>query len=70
MSEITRISDYRQALATINLHIQSPQKARGFKPEYIGKLNFYLSAVEDQLRAALDLPTIGLILCKDKDNWM
>ena len=43
-------------------------KAGEFKPEYIGKLNFYLSAVDDQLRAADDQPTIGLILCKDKDK--
>ena len=43
-------------------------KAGEFKPEYIGKLNFYLSAVDDQLRAADDNPSIGLILCKDKDR--
>ncbi|MFZ4503385.1 MAG: PDDEXK nuclease domain-containing protein [Methylovulum sp.] len=43
-------------------------KAGEFKPEYIGKLNFYLSAVDDQLRTTDDQPTIGLILCKDKDK--
>lgn len=43
-------------------------KAGEFKPEYVGKLNFYLSAVDDQLRAADDQPTIGLILCKNKDK--
>jgi len=43
-------------------------KAGEFKPEYIGKLNFYLSAVDDQLRTPDDQPTIGLILCKDKDK--
>jgi predicted nuclease of restriction endonuclease-like (RecB) superfamily len=36
--------------------------------EYVGKLNFYLSAVDDQLRGDGDQPTIGLILCKDKDK--
>lgn len=35
-----------------------------FKPEYIGKMNFYLSAVDDKLRHAQDQPTIGIILCK------
>ncbi|WP_268798568.1 PDDEXK nuclease domain-containing protein [Pseudomonas huanghezhanensis] len=70
MSEIIRISDYRQALATIKPRIQSSQKAGGFKPESIGKLNFYLSAVDDQLRAADYQPTIGLILCKEKDKLM
>lgn len=43
-------------------------KAGEFKPEYIGKLNYYLSAVDDQLRTPDDQPTIGLILCKDKDK--
>ena len=38
-----------------------------FKPEYVGKINFYLSAVDDLLRADGDQPSIGLILCKDKD---
>lgn len=43
-------------------------KAGSFKPEYVGKLNFYLSAVDDQLRTEGDQQTIGLILCKDKDR--
>ena len=43
-------------------------KTGEFKPEYIGKINFYLSAVDDQLRSEGDQPTIGLILCKSKDR--
>jgi predicted nuclease of restriction endonuclease-like (RecB) superfamily len=39
-----------------------------FKPEYAGKLNFYLSAVDDLLRNKNDKPTIGLLLCKTKNN--
>lgn len=39
-----------------------------FKPEYAGKLNFYLSAVDDLLRHENDHPSIGLILCKDKNR--
>lgn len=39
-----------------------------FKPEYAGKLNFYLSAVDDLLRVSGDRPTIGLLLCKTKNN--
>jgi len=39
-------------------------KVGEFKPEYTGKLNFYLSAVDDLLRHPNDEPTIGLILCK------
>lgn len=41
-------------------------KANDFKPEYAGKMNFYLSAVDDLLRHPGDEPTIGLILCKTK----
>ena len=43
-------------------------KACEFIPEYAGKINFYLSAVDDALRSTYDNPTIGLILCKSKDN--
>jgi predicted nuclease of restriction endonuclease-like (RecB) superfamily len=41
-------------------------KAGKFKPEYAGKMNFYLSAVDDLLRQPGDNPTIGLILCRSK----
>ncbi len=41
-------------------------KAGNFKPEYTGKLNFYLSAVDAQLRSPEDKPTIGILLCKTK----
>jgi predicted nuclease of restriction endonuclease-like (RecB) superfamily len=43
-------------------------KVGEFKPEYAGKLNFYLSAVDDLLRHADDTPTIGLLLCKGKNR--
>ena len=39
-----------------------------FIPEYAGKLNFYLSAVDTLLKAEEDKPTIGIILCRDKNN--
>jgi len=37
-----------------------------FKPEYAGKLNFYISAVDDLLKKPMDNPTIGILLCRDK----
>ncbi|AWK03526.1 DUF1016 domain-containing protein [Flavobacterium crocinum] len=43
-------------------------KSGKFKPEYAGKLNFYLSAVDSQLKHSSDNPSIGLILCKHKDK--
>jgi len=36
------------------------------KPEYAGKLNFYLSAADDLLRTAPDAPTLGLLLCESR----
>ena len=42
-------------------------KVDEFKPEYAGKTNFYLSAVDDLLRHPADAPTIGLILCKGRN---
>jgi predicted nuclease of restriction endonuclease-like (RecB) superfamily len=41
-------------------------KMSEFKPEYAGKMNFYLSAVDDLLRHKDDQPSIGIILCKEK----
>lgn len=41
-------------------------KARAFIPEDAGKMNFYLSAVDDLLRHPADNPSIGMILCKEK----
>jgi predicted nuclease of restriction endonuclease-like (RecB) superfamily len=43
-------------------------KAEAFKPEFAGKMNFYLSAVDDLLRNGDDQPSIGLILCKDRNH--
>ncbi|MEM8637701.1 MAG: PDDEXK nuclease domain-containing protein [Cyanobacteria bacterium P01_G01_bin.54] len=39
-----------------------------FQPEYSGKMNFYVSAIDDQLRHPDDQPTIGLILCKTQNK--
>jgi len=43
-------------------------KAGKFKPEFAGKLNFYLSAVDSQLKRQGDNPSIGILLCKKKDK--
>lgn len=43
-------------------------KARPFKPEHAGKMNFYLSAVDDLLRHPDDKPSIGIILCKTRSR--
>ena len=43
-------------------------KMTPFKPEYAGKMNFYLAAVDDRLRHPDDQPSIGLVLCKAKNR--
>ena len=43
-------------------------KVGSFKAEYAGKMNFYLNAVDDRLRHSGDQPSIGLILCQDKNR--
>ncbi len=43
-------------------------KTGDFKPEYVGQLNFYLSAVDGILKKKEDHPSIGLLLCKSKNN--
>lgn len=39
-----------------------------FKPDFAGQVNFYLAAIDDKMRQPGDNPTIGLLLCKGKDN--
>lgn len=43
-------------------------KTGSFKPEYAGKMNFYLNAINDMLKDKFDNPSIGLILCQEKDK--
>lgn len=43
-------------------------KAVSFEPEFAGKLNFYVNAVNDLIRTSDENPTIGLLICKDKDQ--
>lgn len=43
-------------------------KADKFKPEHLGQLGFYLTAVDRQVKAEQDNPTIGLLLCKSKNK--
>lgn len=50
-----------QALVAIEL------KRGAFKPEYAGKLNFYLSALDENIKLPHENPSIGIILCRDRD---
>ena len=43
-------------------------KNRDFEPEYAGKLNFYLTLIDRTLKRPHENPTIGILLCRGKDN--
>ena len=43
-------------------------KAQSFHPSFLGQLSFYVSAINHQFKTDIDNPTIGLLICKDKDN--
>ena len=43
-------------------------KSVKFKPEHLGQLKFYVTAVDKQMRTEADNPTIGLLICKDKND--
>lgn len=62
--------DYYIDLLFYNLKLRSyvviELKTTEFKPEYAGKLNFYLSAVDRYIKGENDNPTFGMLLCKDK----
>ncbi|HAX42408.1 MAG TPA: PDDEXK nuclease domain-containing protein [Bryobacteraceae bacterium] len=64
--------DYRLDLLFYHLKLRvfivAEVKAGPFRPEYVGKMNFYLSAVDDLLRHPNDQPSIGLILCRSKEG--
>ena len=64
--------DFYIDLLFYNLNLRSyvviELKTGDFKPEYAGQLNFYLSAVDGILKKDGDNPTIGLLLCKSKNN--
>ena len=43
-------------------------KTEKFKPEFVGQLNFYVTAVNKNIKSDSDNQTIGLLICRDKDN--
>lgn len=52
----------------LHCYVAIDLKTGEFKPEYVGKMNFYLSALDDKMKTDSDNPSIGLVLCRAKDN--
>lgn len=71
---LVRIADNDYYLDLLFYHIRLrcyvviELKNNRFIPEYAGKLNFYLSAVDSMIKEEEDKPTIGILLCRDKTN--
>ena len=66
------LNDFYIELLFYNLNLRCyvviELKTGEFKPEYAGQLNFYLSAVDGILKKDVDNPSIGLLLCKSKND--
>lgn len=64
--------DYRLDLLFYHIRLRCfvviDLKVVEFEPEFAGKMNFYLSVVDDQIKTAEDQPSIGIILCKNKNK--
>ena len=54
--------------ARLHCYVVVELKTEKFKPEFAGKLNFYVTAVNKQMKTLQDNPTIGILICKDKDD--
>lgn len=52
----------------LHCYIVIELKTGEFQPEYAGKLNFYINALDAQIKTSDDKPTIGILLCKTKDS--
>lgn len=52
----------------LRCYVVIEHKAVEFQPEFAGKINFYLSAVDDLLRHSDDKPSIGIVICKGKNK--
>lgn len=65
-------TDYRIDLlfyhTVLHAYVVVELKTGEFIPEYISKLNFYISAIDEKLKTPADEPTIGLLLCASKSN--
>ena len=52
----------------LHCYVAIELKTTDFMPEYLSKLNYYISAIDDLIKTPEDNPTIGLLLCRSKNN--
>ena len=51
-----------------NMNVMEPNHIDDFKPEYLGKMEFYLEALDRDVKKPQENPSVGIILCKSKDE--
>jgi predicted nuclease of restriction endonuclease-like (RecB) superfamily len=65
--------DYRTDLlfyhTKLKCYVIIELKTKEFEPEFVGKLNFYITAINELVKDNNDKHTIGMLLCKNKDNY-
>ena len=66
--DTTRKIDWLFYHIRLRCYVVCELKAKAFEPEFAGKLNFYVNAVDDILKADDDNPTIGLLICSDMNK--
>lgn len=54
--------------AHLHAYVVIELKVQSFHPSFLGQLSFYVTAINHQFKTDIDNPTIGLLICKDKDN--
>jgi hypothetical protein len=67
-------TDYRTDLlfyhTRLKCYVVIELKTKRFEPEFVGKLNFYTTVIDELIKDEFDKPTIGILLCKSKDNYV
>ena len=65
--------DYRTDLlfyhTKLKCYVIIELKTKNFDPEFVGKLNFYITAINELVKDTSDKPTLGILLCKNKNNY-
>ena len=67
-SRINNVKALKSAIIQRQYRAAARVNKKLFKPEYIGKMNFYLSALDEYIKQPHEQPSIRVILCKEKKN--
>jgi predicted nuclease of restriction endonuclease-like (RecB) superfamily len=68
IGKVSRNMDLLFYHVKLHCYVVIELKVKKFEPEYTGKLGYYIVAVNEQIKSNIDNPTIGLLICRTKDN--